>query len=89
MVKSKFIPMRFCVSCRKKFEKSSLIRVVKTKDKEVKVDEFQKIDGRGVYFCNDENCFKILKKKRGLEKNLKCSISQQIYDELEEILNLK
>ena len=84
MTKVGFEPVRLCVACRKKFKKKLMLRVAKTSNGTLSVDLLQRLQGRGVYVCYDENCFKILKKKRGLEKGLKCAIPEEIYLELSE-----
>lgn len=86
MTKAKFEPYRLCVACRKKFKKERLLRVARFKDGCLVFDCLQKKPGRGVYVCCNENCFKILKKKHGLEKGLKCAVSDDIYFFLENII---
>ena len=48
-MKIKKIPMRTCVITREKCEKKDLIRVVRTPEQEVKVDETGKMNGKGAY----------------------------------------
>lgn len=86
MAKLKFEPIRFCVACRKKFKKKSLLRIAKLRNGGLNVDSQQICPGRGAYVCYDENCLKVLKKKRGLEKGLRCAVSDEIYSVLESII---
>lgn len=86
MTKSGFEPFRLCFACRKKFKKNLLIRVAKFSDGVLSLDLSQKLPGRGIYVCCNENCFKILKKKRGLAKGLRCAVPDEIYDNLEEVI---
>ena len=86
MVKLKFEPIRFCIACRKKNKKKTLLRIVKLKNGGLNVDLQQTCPGRGTYVCCCENCFKILKKKRGLEKGLRCAVPEEIYLALENII---
>lgn len=75
--KSKKIPTRMCVGCREKKPKEKLIRIVKTPQGEIKLDESGKMNGRGVYLCKDENCFNLAFKKNRLQKSLRAQIKEE------------
>ena len=84
----KNIPMRKCLGCDEMLGKKGLLRVVKTKDGEVSIDLTGKKSGRGAYICNDRECFEKARKKRSLERALKCAIPPELYDSLmEQITN--
>lgn len=55
---AKKIPMRMCVSCRERFAKKDLIRIVATPDGKVTVDPTGRFPGRGAYVCHDPECMK-------------------------------
>ena len=74
---------RLCVACRNKKNKYELIRVVKEKNGRIFIDDLNKAEGRGAYLCCNFQCYKILKKKKALEKSFKCKVKQEIYHELE------
>ncbi len=74
---------RLCVACRNKKNKYDLIRIVKEKNGRIFVDDLNKAQGRGAYLCWDFKCYKILKKKKALEKSFKCKVKREIYNELE------
>ena len=76
-------PIRICIACRERDYKKNLIRVVKEKTGRIFVDDLKKSQGRGAYLCFKSNCFKILQKKKGLERNFKRKIDKEIYIELE------
>ena len=78
----KKIPMRMCTGCREMKPKKELIRVVKTPEGEIKLDAVGKLNGRGAYICRDMECFSKAQKKHSLERSLKCSISEEIYEKL-------
>lgn len=59
MAGSTHIPVRTCVACRKKASKSDMIRVV-LDDDEAKIDQKQKLSGRGAYVCS-EDCYNNVK----------------------------
>ena len=60
-------PIRTCIVCRKKEEKSQLARFVLGKDNLLVIDADQKLPGRGAYTCVDNGCLlKALKKRHFL-----------------------
>ncbi len=64
MGRSKHIPIRSCVGCRKKKRKEELIRLKKGKEGTVLVDWMKNLGGRGFYLCPEETCFKKAQKKK-------------------------
>lgn len=81
------MPLRRCISCGKKKNKKSLIRIVKNKEKGVMVDLTGRINGRGAYICNDLNCFNSIKENKKLSKILECKILDETFEELENIIS--
>lgn len=79
-------PMRRCLGCMSSYDKRTLIRVVRTPDGEVCLDETGKKSGRGAYICKKAECLKKAKKAKRLENNLKCQISDEVFTSLEETL---
>jgi len=78
----KNIPLRKCLGCDEMLGKKGMLRVVKTKEGEISIDETGKKNGRGAYICRDMECFNKAQKKHSLERSLKCSISEEIYEKL-------
>lgn len=76
------IPLRKCLGCDEMIGKKGLLRVVKSKEGEISIDETGKKNGRGAYICRDMECFNKAHKKHSLERSLKCSISEEIYEKL-------
>lgn len=60
--KTKHIPMRMCVFCRKKFAKKDIIRYVFSRKNEEQYGETLEVDiaqtkqGRGYYVCSSQEC---------------------------------
>ena len=79
--------LRSCVVTKEKLEKKDLIRVVRTSEGEVLVDETGKLSGRGAYLKKDIEVLNTAKKNKILEKVLEVSISDEVYNELEKIIN--
>ena len=53
-MKVRKIPMRTCVVTREKLPKAELIRVVRTPEGNVVIDESGKANGRGAYLKKDK-----------------------------------
>ncbi|MBI5754753.1 YlxR family protein [Candidatus Peregrinibacteria bacterium] len=51
-----FIPLRTCVSCRKKAQKSDFFRMIRTPKGIVKIADDLGENGRGVYLCKNREC---------------------------------
>lgn len=81
-MKPKKIPMRTCVVTHEKYPKKELIRVVRTPEGEVVVDETGKQNGRGAYLKKDKDVIEKAKTSKILERHLEISIEDKIYDEL-------
>ena len=85
-VMGKKIPLRQCVGCREMKTKKEMIRVIKTPENEVVLDVKGKQNGRGAYLCFCAECLQKARRSKGLERSLKISIPDEIYDRLEEEL---
>lgn len=76
------VPLRKCVACQEMMPKKELIRVVRTPEEEVLIDLSGKKSGRGAYLCGKVSCFKLAKKSKALDRALKQTVSDDIYDQL-------
>ena len=85
----KSIPQRTCSVCRTQKNKNELLRVVKSKDNIIKVDETGKQSGRGAYICYDMECFDKAQKNRRLEKALEIKIEDEIYEQMKNVIEKK
>lgn len=79
---NKKIPMRQCVGCGEMKAKKELIRVIKPEE-EVLLDTTGRKNGRGAYICANPECLKKARKSKGLERSLKASIPDEVYENLE------
>lgn len=82
MPKRKKIPQRMCVGCQQVRPKKEMIRVVRTPEESIEIDLKGKRSGRGAYICPSEGCFEKAKKGKRLEKALKSSIPEGVYEDL-------
>ena len=81
---TKKVPMRQCTGCREMKSKRDMIRVIKTVENEICIDATGRKNGRGAYICPTMECLKQAMKSRGLERSLKTSIPETVYQQLEE-----
>lgn len=85
-MKVKKIPLRTCVVTKETLPKQELLRIVKNKEGEVKVDETGKLNGRGAYIKKDMAVLEKAIKSKILEKKLECEIEENIYEEIRKII---
>ena len=85
-MKTKKIPMRTCVVSNEKLPKKELLRIVKTPENEIKIDETGKMNGRGAYIKRSIEVVDKAEKSKVLERHLECEINHEVYDEIRELL---
>ena len=86
-MKIKKIPMRMCCVTKERFPKQELIRVVKTPDGEIVIDESGKVNGHGAYIKKDLSVLEKAKKSKTLDRTLECEITEEKYSELESVIS--
>ncbi len=85
-MKQRKIPMRTCVITKDSLPKQELLRIVRTPDNEVKVDETGKLNGKGAYIKKDLAVLEKAIKTKILEKRLECKIEESVYEEIRKII---
>ena len=85
-MKVKKIPMRTCVVTNEKLPKNELLRIVRTPEGEIKADLTGKLNGHGAYIKKDEETLNKAIKNKALERHLECSITNDVYEEIREII---
>ena len=70
----KHVPHRTCVACRTAGPKRELVRVVRTPEGDVLVDETGKLNGRGAYLCRRRSCWDDALAHGQLERSLKARL---------------
>lgn len=78
----KKLPSRTCIGCNTQKNKNELIRIVKNKQQEIKLDKTGKMQGRGAYICDNIECLEKAIKFKKLERCFETKIEQSIYEEL-------
>lgn len=82
----KNLPKRTCIGCNETKLKKELIRIVKNKEGEIKIDKTGKANGRGAYICDNIECLEKTIKTKRLERNFETKISDEIYEELRKMI---
>lgn len=85
-MKNKKIPMRSCVVTREKLPKGELLRIVRTPEGKVIIDESGRLNGKGAYIKKDISVLEKAKKSKILDKTLETEITQELYDEISNII---
>ena len=85
-LKQSKIPERMCVACRNMKPKTELVRIVKTPDGNVLVDETGKQNGRGVYLCKSHQCVQRAAKNKGFVKAYGFQLTEELITSLEKII---
>ena len=78
----KKIPLRQCTGCGEMKSKKEMISVIKTPEDTVVIDTTGRKNGRGAYICQNVECFRKAVKNKGLERSLKTSIPEEVYEQL-------
>lgn len=82
MGQTRKIPIRTCTGCREAKNKKDLIRVVRDSEGNVSIDATGKKNGRGAYICPSQQCLEKAVKNHGLERTLKITGLQEVYEQL-------
>ena len=86
-MKTKKIPMRTCIVTKEKLPNKELIRVVRTPEGSVIVDETGRANGRGAYLKKDANVYLKAKASKILDRVLEVEVDDSIFDELMNKIN--
>ncbi|WP_163101565.1 RNase P modulator RnpM [Peribacillus alkalitolerans] len=82
MASQKKIPLRKCVATGEMRPKKEMIRIVRSKEGEVFIDQTGKKSGRGAYLTLDKEVIMNARKKDILSKHLQAEIDASLYEEL-------
>ena len=71
------VPLRTCVLCQQVRPKRDLVRVVRTPQGQIVVDERGKAAGRGAYLCRNQDCWEKAIARDRLDHALKAKLSPE------------
>ena len=81
------VPIRKCIGCMESKPKKELVRIVASKEGDVRLDPSGKANGRGAYLCPNTECLAKAKKKNAFSRNLNISVKEQDVMLIEEEIN--
>ena len=76
-----------CICCRQMISQRELIRIVKSKDCEIKIAADNKTNGRSAYCCRNTECIEKVIGKHMLDKQFSMSVPDSIYEALKKEMN--
>lgn len=82
MSQTKKVPLRKCTGCNEVKNKKEMIRVIRDNEENISIDATGRKNGRGAYICPNEACLTKAMKNKGLERTLKVSVPEEIYEQL-------
>ena len=77
--------LRRCVTCRQLLDRQQLWRVIRLAEGGVALDQGM---GRSAYVCPNRDCFEEAKRRRKLQKALRCQVADSLLADLEQRLQL-
>jgi predicted RNA-binding protein YlxR (DUF448 family) len=75
--------LRRCVSCRELFDRTQLLRVIRLADGGLALDQGM---GRSAYLCRSRACLNDARRKKKLQRALRCQVADSIVEALEQRL---
>jgi predicted RNA-binding protein YlxR (DUF448 family) len=85
-MRKKHVPQRTCIGCHKVQDKRQMIRLVRTPERQLVVDETGKRNGRGAYVCRQRSCWEAILLGNQLSRALKMEIGAGEKQALEQVL---
>lgn len=82
----KKIVIRKCIATGESHPKKDLIRVVRTPNGEVIIDQTGKLNGRGAYVVRRGDAILLAKKKNSFARALEVDVPLSLYEELLELV---
>ena len=76
--------LRRCVACRELLDRRQLWRVIRLADGGLALDEGM---GRSAYLCPRRDCLEEARRRKKLQKGLRCQVADSIYAALEQRLH--
>lgn len=82
----KKIPLRTCIISKEKLPKQELVRIVRTPEGTIIIDESGRANGRGAYLKKDVLVIEKAFKSKALNRHLETEIPVSIYEELKQLI---
>ena len=76
--------LRRCVSCRELLNRQQLWRIIRLAEVGIGLDQGM---GRSAYLCPNQVCLEEAKRRKRLQRALRCQVAETIVETLEQRLN--
>ena len=76
--------LRRCVSCRELLNRQQLWRIIRLAEGGIGLDQGM---GRSAYLCPNQVCLEEAKRRKRLQRALRCQVTETIVETLEQRLN--
>ena len=76
--------LRRCVSCRELLNRQQLWRIIRLAEGGIGLDQGM---GRSAYLCPNQVCLEEAKRRKRLQRALRCQVAETIVETLEQLLN--
>lgn len=85
-MKVKKIPMRTCCVTREKYPKVELVRVVRTPEGDVVIDETGRTNGHGAYLKKDLQVIEKAFSSKALNRALEVEVPSEVFEKLKDLV---
>lgn len=85
-MKTKKIPMRTCCVTREKYPKQELVRIVRTPEGKVVIDDTGRANGHGAYLKKDLQVIEKAMTSKILNKALETEVPSDVFEKLIELV---
>ena len=85
-MRHRHVPLRTCIACRQSKDKRELIRLVRTPEGELVIDETGKRNGRGAYLCRQRTCWEKALQSNQVSRALKIEVGEHEHRVLQDWL---
>lgn len=75
-MRKKHIPQRTCIGCHEVKPKREMVRIVRTPEGQLVIDERGKLNGRGAYICKNRLCWEAVLKGNQLGRALNIEVGE-------------
>ena len=76
-------PQRTCIACQESSSKRELVRLVRTPEGRIEVDESGKRSGRGAYLCRQRACWETALQRQAIGRALKTQLLPEDRERIE------
>src|SRR5215211_6745632 len=76
-MRPRHVPVRTCVGCQQERPKRQLVRIVRSPEGAVTVDQTGKAAGRGAYVCSEAPCWTVALRRGALSRALKTPVDAE------------